>query len=109
MTTRSPEALAAARAARNEAARSLPRCTLPMRVGPTGHSRRSGLLAHGTPLCGTRTIQNESERSRGVFWCPACAKYPWGNGGGRSGGGPDKVPAHAWDAAHPRGPAKEQP
>ena len=50
-------------------------------------------------VCGARTVQNDIERARGVFWCPRCQRYPWGSGGGRAGGGPDKVPADAYNHA----------
>ena len=48
--------------------------------------------------CNTPCVQNSSEKERGVWWCAACQKYPWGNGGGRAGGGPDlkRIPKEAW-------------
>lgn len=41
----------------------------------------------GEKVCGTRTVQNDVERERAVFWCPGCARYAFGNGFG-----PDKIP-----------------
>lgn len=83
---------AQARAARNSVA---PRCT--NRVLRPGMAQRPpDGSSKPDRVCGTPTIQNEPERSRGVFWCPRCQSYPWGSGGGRSGGGPDKVPAEAY-------------
>lgn len=68
-----------------EARQRLPRCTI-VRPGDKDTPSR---------VCGARTSQNDAEKARGVYWCPACQKYPWGSGGGRHGGGPDKVPAAA--------------
>jgi hypothetical protein len=64
-----------------------PRCTILV-------EHRDGSVT----ACGAITDQNEVERSRGVYWCPVHQRYPWGSGGGRAGGGPDKVPAEAWPA-----------
>ena len=47
-------------------------------------------------VCGTRCVQNDIERGRGVWWCPACSRYAFGSGGGRAGGGADRIPAEAW-------------
>lgn len=79
------KALAEGRQKAQEARRRLPRCTISVK-------RKNGTRGP----CGARTCQNEPEESRGVYWCPRCRRYPWGSGGGRSGGGPDKVPAEAW-------------
>lgn len=79
-------AMAEGRQKAQEARSRLPKCTIPVMRGEP---------AIQTP-CGQRTSQNEAEQDRGVYWCPRCQKYPWGSGGGRSGGGRDKVPAEAW-------------
>ncbi len=86
--------LARARAKREELrvsrAGTMPRCTkwVGPPILPGKGSSRSGSV--GRP-CGTRTIQNEAERARGVYWCPRCRTYGCGSGGGRASGGPDKV------------------
>lgn len=84
----------AAREAREKRHGAMPRCTIPVSSPPVARLGRGGFVAKPTAPrpCGTRTVQNEPERSRGVYWCPRCGRYPWGNGGGRSGGGPDKPP-----------------
>lgn len=82
------KALAEGRQKAREARSGLPRCT----------NLRPGGKGVPASVCGQKTTQNERELERHVFWCPRCQKYPWGSGGGRSGGGPDKVPASAWPA-----------
>ncbi len=38
------------------------------------------------PTCDGRTIQNDPERARRVWWCMSCQSYPFG-----SGFGPDRI------------------
>ena len=63
----------------------------------TSAARRAALTARSArsreavqnpscPVCGTRTLQNMPERTRYVFWCARCQRYPFG-----SGFGPDHV------------------
>ena len=64
---RTAQALAAsktARSRRQQEARTNPRCQ----------------------CCQTRTIQNDCERARRIWWCARCQKYPFG-----SGFGPDRT------------------
>jgi hypothetical protein len=75
---------------------TMPRCT--NRVGPPILPGKAGSGPRQTDRrCGTLTVQNEVERERGVYWCPRCRRYPWGSGGGRAGGGPDRVPPEAYN------------
>ena len=91
----SPErktALAEARQKAKQGASRLPKCTRTLPATPA----RGEAPARPPRPCGTRTIQNAPERTRGVYWCPRCRRYSFGSGGGRAGGGPDKVPAEAY-------------
>ncbi len=91
--TQEPKQLERGRAraqARRVAERSSsPRCTNTVQ-GYEGRGKGRKRLTVDR-ICGTATIQNEVERERGVYWCPECATYPWGDGCG-----PDIVPDEAW-------------
>ena len=69
------------------AARSIaPRCTNTVRG--KGKERKRPTADR---ICEAHTVQNVVERERGVYWCPECTTYPWGDGCG-----PDIVPKEAW-------------
>ena len=59
----------------------------------TRAARRASLTARSRRLqeavqnpcclnCGTHTVQNMPERTRYVFWCARCQRYPFGPGFG---------------------------
>lgn len=88
-------ARAALRSKRAAARTAVPACTLPVRRGTHGPRQADGSLEGSYEQCGTPTVQNAIERTRGTWWCPRCQRYPWGIGGGRAGGGADSVPPEA--------------